>query len=79
MGMTDEEKQRDSDRDSVKEATTDDHKRAGELSIDPVCGKNVDQLSTTFSVEHGGKTYRVCSLACRSKFEADPDAFLLRQ
>jgi P-type Cu+ transporter len=39
---------------------------------DPVCGMNVDPLTTAHHAEHVGKTYHFCSSGCRTKFIADP-------
>lgn len=48
---------------------------AGRVS-DPVCGMNVDPLSTAHHAEHIGKTYHFCSAACRTKFITDPARYL---
>jgi len=42
---------------------------------DPVCGMDLQSRSEVLSSEHEGKTYRFCSDACRSKFEANPKQY----
>ncbi|HEU4697998.1 MAG TPA: YHS domain-containing protein [Gemmatimonadales bacterium] len=41
---------------------------------DPVCGMMVDE-ATAVRAEHQGRSYRFCSEACRTRFEAEPDRF----
>lgn len=43
---------------------------------DPVCGMMVDPRTTPHRHELGDATYHFCSAGCRSKFAADPDAYL---
>jgi Cu+-exporting ATPase len=45
-------------------------------ATDPVCGMTVDPATTPHHAEHDGQTYYFCSAGCRSKFVADPDAYL---
>ncbi len=47
-----------------------------QLVTDPVCGMDVDSLTTEHSLEHGGSTYHFCSAHCQAKFEASPSHFL---
>ncbi|WP_442885922.1 heavy metal translocating P-type ATPase [Aeromicrobium sp. Sec7.5] len=47
-----------------------------QLVKDPVCGMDVDSLTTEHSLEHEGSTYHFCSAHCRAKFEANPGDFL---
>jgi uncharacterized protein len=42
---------------------------------DPVCGMTVDR-STAFTSEWRGRTYYFCGAGCKSKFDADPEAYL---
>lgn len=42
---------------------------------DPVCGMTVDP-TTTAQVEHACHVYHFCSAGCRTKFVADPEAYL---
>ncbi|MBA2918759.1 heavy metal translocating P-type ATPase [Sphingomonas sp. MAH-20] len=49
----------------------------GESSvIDPVCGMTVDPAKTPHHAEHDGQAYHFCSAGCRTKFAADPEAYL---
>ncbi len=43
---------------------------------DPVCGMRVNPATTAHHFAHGGTTYQFCSAGCRTKFTADPDAYL---
>jgi P-type Cu+ transporter len=43
---------------------------------DPVCGMTVDPNTTSHHADHGGETYHFCSSGCRSKFVANPSAYL---
>jgi Cu+-exporting ATPase len=43
---------------------------------DPVCGMTVDPSAGKPAAEHRGHAYHFCSERCRSKFLADPDAYL---
>jgi Cu+-exporting ATPase len=43
---------------------------------DPVCGMTVDPEKTAHYAEHAGHDYHFCSAGCRTKFVADPEAYL---
>ncbi len=43
---------------------------------DPVCGMTVDPKRTEHHFRHGDTDYHFCSARCRSKFAADPEAYL---
>ena len=43
---------------------------------DPVCGMDVDPLTTTHHAEHAGHDYHFCSAGCRAKFVANPATYL---
>ncbi|CAB4932641.1 unannotated protein [freshwater metagenome] len=43
---------------------------------DPVCGMDVDPATTEHVAEHEGVTHHFCSEHCRSRFLADPEAFI---
>ncbi|GGD53039.1 Cu+-exporting ATPase [Pseudoxanthomonas indica] len=43
---------------------------------DPVCGMQVDPLTTPHHAEHEGRSWHFCSAGCRSKFIADPVRYL---
>src|SRR3984893_10697904 len=52
--------------------------RAGvkETVRDPVCGMNVDPATSKHRFDHHGETFHFCSAGCRTKFAADPAAYL---
>jgi Cu+-exporting ATPase len=43
---------------------------------DPVCGMSVDPATTPHHARHGEQEYHFCSAGCRTKFLADPQAYL---
>ncbi|HTR16951.1 MAG TPA: heavy metal translocating P-type ATPase, partial [Acetobacteraceae bacterium] len=43
---------------------------------DPVCGMQVDPATSPHRFDHGGRTYHFCCAGCRTKFAADPEAYL---
>jgi P-type Cu+ transporter len=43
---------------------------------DPVCGMTVDPATSPHRFDHRGETYHFCSAGCRTKFAADPQAYL---
>lgn len=43
---------------------------------DPVCGMTVDPAAGKPSSHYNGHTYHFCCNGCRTKFEADPEAYL---
>jgi Cu+-exporting ATPase len=43
---------------------------------DPVCGMTVDPETTPHHASHEGRDYHFCSAGCRTKFIADPEAYL---
>ena len=47
-----------------------------QLVKDPVCGMDVDRVTTDHTVEHEGATYHFCSAHCQGRFEANPSVFL---
>jgi xanthine dehydrogenase accessory factor len=50
---------------------------APELAVDPVCGMEVAVGAAKETAVHDGRTYVFCAAGCRSRFEADPAAYLL--
>jgi len=51
---------------------------AGEKEIkDPICGMDVEEGKN--SVEYKGKKYSFCALACKAKFEQDPEKYAEKQ
>jgi Cu+-exporting ATPase len=52
----------------------DDH---GDAKVrDPVCGMSVDPATSKHRFDYRGETYHFCSAGCRTKFAADPQAYL---
>ncbi len=43
---------------------------------DPVCGMDVDPLTSKHTAEFGGRSYHFCAAGCRTKFVADPRRYL---
>ena len=43
---------------------------------DPVCGMNVDTLTSVHKLQLGNADFRFCSAGCLGKFKADPDRYL---
>ncbi|WP_347272086.1 heavy metal translocating P-type ATPase [Sphingomonas sp. CARO-RG-8B-R24-01] len=41
-----------------------------------MCGMTVDPAKTAHHAEHAGQTYHFCSAGCRTKFVANPNAYL---
>src|SRR6266700_4677761 len=53
------------------------HPADGKASVrDPVCGTNVDATASRHRFDYRGETYYFCSAGCRTKFAADPEAYL---
>src|SRR6266481_9232452 len=53
------------------------HHAHGNVTVrDPVCGMSVDPATSKHRFEHHGKTFHFCSAGCRTKFAADPKAYL---
>jgi Cu+-exporting ATPase len=52
------------------------HADGGATMRDPVCGMTVDPATSKHRFDHRGETYYFCSAGCRTKFAADPKAYL---
>jgi len=46
--------------------------------LDPVCGMTVDPATSKHRFDHHGETFHFCSAGCKTKFAADPKAYLER-
>ena len=46
------------------------------MTIDPVCGMDVDEKTVQFTSEHMGKTYYFCSQSCKTVFDKSPTRFM---
>src|SRR3979409_138811 len=54
-----------------------DHHADGKASVrDPVCGMTVDPATSQHRFDYLGETFHFCSAGCRTKFAADPQAYL---
>ena len=49
------------------------------MAIDPVCGMTVEPDEAAGSSQYGGRTICFCNLACKEKFDADPEKYLREQ
>jgi P-type Cu+ transporter len=54
----------------------DHHAHAAPTVRDPVCGMTVDPATSKHRFDYRGETFHFCSAACRTKFAADPAAYL---
>ena len=50
--------------------------QTGKTVTDPVCGMQVDPLSSLHHARYAGSDFHFCSARCREKFLADPDSYL---
>lgn len=46
------------------------------MTIDPVCGMQVDKKSAAATYEYQGKTYYFCAPGCKNAFQKDPEKYL---
>ena len=54
-----------------------DHQAHGPATVrDPVCGMTVNPATSKHRFDHNGETFHFCSAGCRTKFAADPLAYL---
>jgi len=55
----------------------DHHHADSKASVrDPVCGMTVDPATSKHRFDYRGETFHFCSVGCRTKFAADPVAYL---
>ena len=52
------------------------HAHGNDAMRDPVCGMTVDPATAKHRFDYEGETYYFCSAGCRTKFSADPTAYL---
>jgi YHS domain-containing protein len=45
------------------------------MAIDPVCHMSVDEKTAPAKSEYQGKTYYFCALACKTKFDQNPQNY----
>ncbi len=54
-----------------------DHQAGTDAKVrDPVCGMSVDPATSKHRFDYRGETYHFCAAGCRTKFAADPQAYL---
>ena len=46
------------------------------MSIDPVCGMQVDEKSAAATYQYKGTTYYFCAPGCKAAFEKNPEKYL---
>jgi YHS domain-containing protein len=46
------------------------------MTIDPVCGMNVDDKNPEFTTNFAGKKYVFCSEKCQKEFENEPEEYV---
>lgn len=46
------------------------------MTIDPVCGMKLDERTSEFQSQFGGRNYSFCSDDCKKEFEADPGEYV---
>lgn len=47
-----------------------------QMTIDPVCGIEVDEKNPEFQAQFAGKKYFFCSDECRKEFEQQPNEYI---
>ena len=45
-------------------------------SVDPVCGRSVDESQAAWKVEYSGEVYYFCSPECKKDFQEHPGMFI---
>jgi YHS domain-containing protein len=45
------------------------------MAIDPVCHMSVDERTAAGKSEYQGKTYYFCALACKIRFDQNPQIY----
>jgi YHS domain-containing protein len=45
------------------------------MTIDPVCGMEVEESKAEARSEYQGKTFYFCSESCKAEFDKDPESF----
>lgn len=46
------------------------------MVMDPVCGMEVDERTSTLTSEYNGKTYYFCAPGCKQSFDRDPEKYV---
>jgi YHS domain-containing protein len=46
------------------------------MVTDPVCKMTIDENNAAGKSEYNGKTYYFCAMVCKTKFDANPSAYV---
>jgi YHS domain-containing protein len=46
------------------------------MAKDPVCGMDVDEPTSKYTVQHEGETYYFCAPGCKKAFQTEPAKYL---
>jgi Cu+-exporting ATPase len=46
------------------------------MSVDPVCGMDVEHEAGTPKSEYKGKTYYFCCEGCKQRFDSNPEQYV---
>jgi len=46
------------------------------MATDPVCKMTIDENKAAGKSEYNGKTYYFCATVCKTKFDANPSAYV---
>ena len=46
------------------------------MTMDPVCGMQIDTENAQWTADHNGATYYFCAKGCMLDFRDDPDRYL---
>ena len=49
------------------------------MTIDPVCGMDVDEEDSAGKAKYEGKTYYFCSTDCKREFQDAPESYAFEQ
>jgi len=49
------------------------------MTIDPVCGMEVDEEQAAAQYEYKGKTYYFCAVGCKDKFVQNPEQYVKKR
>ncbi len=49
------------------------------MAKDPVCGMEVKENEAKATTVYRGKKYHFCAVACKNRFEKDPEKFLKKR
>ena len=50
--------------------------KVNQVTVDPVCGMDVDEKSAKWKSTYKGKEYYFCAPGCKKTFDKNPDKYL---